>query len=88
MTNINKLEQKLGEVLGLEMAAQKAVEELSTKGLLDEAGVKNQIEGMKQEANNHQKKIDQLIDALSNQKVLILKVFRNQQKKHNKRHLR
>jgi ferritin-like protein len=65
MTNINKLEQKLGEVLGLEMAAQKAVEELSTKGLLDEAGVKNQIEGMKQEANNHQKKIDQLIDTLS-----------------------
>jgi hypothetical protein len=32
MTNINKLEQKLGEVLGLEMAAQKAVEELSAKG--------------------------------------------------------
>jgi hypothetical protein len=65
MTNINKLEQKLGEVLGLEMAAQKAVEELSTKGVLDGAGVKNQIEGMKQEANNHQKKIDQLIDTLS-----------------------
>lgn len=28
MTNTQKLEQKLGEVLGLEMAAQKAVEEL------------------------------------------------------------
>ena len=65
MTNINKLEQKLGEVLGLEMAAQKAVEELSAKGLLDEAGVKTQIEGMKQEANNHQKKIDQLVETLS-----------------------
>ena len=34
----NKLEQKIGEVLGLEMAAQKAVEVLSAKGLLDEAG--------------------------------------------------
>ena len=56
MTNINKLEQKLGEVLGLEMAAQKAVEELGTKGLLDEAGVMNQIEGMKQEAFRNQQK--------------------------------
>jgi ferritin-like protein len=33
--------------------------------LLDEAGVKTQIEGMKQEANNHQKKIDQLVEILS-----------------------
>ena len=65
MANIEKLEQKLGEVLGLEMAAQKAVEELSAKGLLDEAGVKNQIEGMKQEANNHQKRIGQLVETLS-----------------------
>jgi ferritin-like protein len=32
---------------------------------LDEAGVKTQIEGMKQEANNHQKKIDQLVEILS-----------------------
>jgi hypothetical protein len=31
-----KLEQKIGEALGLEMAAQKAVEELGSKGLLDE----------------------------------------------------
>ena len=45
--------------------AQKAVEELSAKGLLDEAGIKTQIEGMKQEANNHQKKIEQLVEALS-----------------------
>jgi hypothetical protein len=52
-------------VLGLEMAAQKAVEELSAKGLLDEAGVKTQIEGMKQEANNHQKKFEQLVEILS-----------------------
>src|SRR5215204_5997076 len=47
------------------MAAQKAVEELSAKGLLDEAGVKNQIEGMKQEANNHQKKIEELVGTIS-----------------------
>ena len=47
------------------MAAQKAVEELSAKGLLDEDGIKTQIEGMKQEANNHQKKIDQVVEILS-----------------------
>jgi hypothetical protein len=65
MTNLEKLEQKLGEVLGLEIAAQKAVEEFSAKGLLDEAGIKAQVEEMKQEANNHQKKIDQLVETLS-----------------------
>jgi len=33
-----KLAEKIGEAIGLEMAAQKAVRELSTKGLLpDEA---------------------------------------------------
>jgi hypothetical protein len=47
------------------MAAQKAVEELGAKGLLDEAGVKSQVEGMKQEANNHQKKIEQLVETIS-----------------------
>jgi hypothetical protein len=35
MANKQKLEQKLGEVLGLEMAAQKAVEELSSNPLQD-----------------------------------------------------
>ena len=29
-----KLEKKIGEAIGLEMAAQKAVEDLSAKGLL------------------------------------------------------
>jgi hypothetical protein len=32
---------------------------------LDETGVKNQIEWMMQEANTHQKKIDQLVETLS-----------------------
>jgi hypothetical protein len=41
MTNTQKLEQKIGEALGLEKAAQVAVEELSAKGLLDEGGMKN-----------------------------------------------
>jgi hypothetical protein len=49
-----KLEQKIGEALGLEMAAQKAVQELDSKGLLDEAGMKPKLDKMRKEANNHQ----------------------------------
>jgi ferritin-like protein len=37
---------------------------------LDDAGVKTQIEGMNQEANNHQKKIDQLVEILSKSESL------------------
>ncbi|MFL6404899.1 MAG: hypothetical protein ACJ71M_15635, partial [Nitrososphaeraceae archaeon] len=33
------VEEKIGEVLGLEMAAQKAVEQLVSKGLLDKGSV-------------------------------------------------
>jgi hypothetical protein len=36
MTYKQKLEQKIGEALGLEIAAQKAVDELFLKGLLDQ----------------------------------------------------
>jgi hypothetical protein len=75
MSNLEKLEQKLGEVLGLEMAAQKAVEELSAKGLLDEAGVKTQVEGMKQEANNHQKRIEELVETLSTSGLVIVLLY-------------
>jgi hypothetical protein len=38
MVENEKLEEQIGEVLGLEMAAQKAVEELSAKGLLEKRG--------------------------------------------------
>jgi ABC-type Fe2+-enterobactin transport system substrate-binding protein len=37
-----KLEEKIGEALGLEMAAQKAVEEFESKGLLNKHGMKGQ----------------------------------------------
>jgi len=52
-----KLEQKIGEALGLEMAAQKAVQELDSKGLLDEQGRKK--------ANNHQTNLEKLVQKLS-----------------------
>ena len=48
-----KLEQKIGEALGLEMAAQKAVQELDSKGLLDEVGMKAKLDKMRKEASNH-----------------------------------
>ena len=43
MVEIEKLQEKLGEVLGLEIAAQKAVEELGSKGLLDKNGMITQL---------------------------------------------
>jgi rubrerythrin len=60
-----KLEQKIGEALGLEMAAQKAVQELDSKGLLDEAGMKAKLDKMRKEANNHQTKLEELVQKLS-----------------------
>jgi len=49
-----KVEKKIGEVLGLEMAAQKAVEQLISKGILDKQEIKNEVEEIRGEANNHQ----------------------------------
>ena len=57
-----KLEEQIGECLGLERAAQTAVEELSSKGLLE--GVEEQMLGMKEEASGHENKLEQLIQAL------------------------
>ena len=71
-----KIEEKIGEALGLEMAAQKAVEELGSKGLLDEGGMKDKLEKMRKQANNHQTDLEELIlspslglDSINIQKV-------------------
>jgi hypothetical protein len=56
-----KIEKKIGEAIGLEMAAQKAVEELSSKGLLDKGGMKDRLEKMRKQANNHQTDLEELI---------------------------
>ncbi|MDQ6666823.1 MAG: hypothetical protein M3Y53_01200, partial [Thermoproteota archaeon] len=61
MSSVDKemLEEKIGEAIGLEMAAQKAVKELTLKGLLPGHGlIKNKMEGMKKEANNHQTEME------------------------------
>jgi hypothetical protein len=71
-----KIEERIGEALGLEMAAQKAVEELGSKGLLDKGGMKDKLEKMKKQANNHQTDLEELIlspslglDSINIQKV-------------------
>jgi rubrerythrin len=60
-----KLEKKIGEVLGLEMAAQKAVEQLISKGILDKADIKKKVEEIREEANNHQNQLEELCQKLS-----------------------
>jgi hypothetical protein len=50
MSNKENLEQKIGEAIGLEKAAQAAVEELSAKGLLDKGGIKDKLQSMKKQA--------------------------------------
>jgi hypothetical protein len=59
-----KLEEKIGEAIGLEMAAQKAVEELSSRGLIPNQGLVK-LQGMRKEANNHQTQMEDLVRKLS-----------------------
>jgi hypothetical protein len=66
MVELQKLEQKIGEALGLEKAAQSAVEELSAKGLLNVSGMAK-LQNMKKQANNHQSKLDELIPTLESE---------------------
>jgi hypothetical protein len=58
-----KLEEKIGEAIGLEMAAQKAVDEHSSKGLLDRGAI-SKLEDMKKEANSHQTQLEGLVQKL------------------------
>src|SRR5512133_2072412 len=47
------------------MAAQRAVDELSAKGLLDEVGMKNKLQTMRKQANSHQTDLELLVQKLS-----------------------
>jgi len=78
MVDAEMIEEKLGEVLGLEMAAQKAVEQLVSKGLLDKGSIKQQVEEIRKEAHNHQTQLEDLCEKLSksssSEQKLILKM--------------
>jgi rubrerythrin len=64
MVEIEKLQEKLGEALGLEMAAQKSVEDMSSKGLLNEDGVLTQLKRMQAQASKHQSRLEQTVQNL------------------------
>jgi hypothetical protein len=66
MVEIEMLQDKLGEALGLEMAAQQAVEELGSKGLLDKNGMLAQLQKMQLQAGNHQSKLEETVRNLAN----------------------
>jgi predicted DsbA family dithiol-disulfide isomerase len=58
------LEQKIGEAIGLEIAAQKSVEELMSKGLL-KAEHEKKLMTMKEEANTQQQEMEELIKEIA-----------------------
>jgi DNA-dependent RNA polymerase auxiliary subunit epsilon len=58
------LEQKIGEAIGLEIAAQTSVEELVSKGLL-KAEHEKKLMPMKEEANIQQKEMEDLIKEIA-----------------------
>jgi O6-methylguanine-DNA--protein-cysteine methyltransferase len=65
-----KLEEQIGECLGLERAAQKAVQELESKGLLDKEEIMRKMEEMKEEASNHEQKLEQVIQKMAESQEL------------------
>ena len=67
MVEIEKLQEKLGEALGLEMAAQKAIEELGSRGLLDKNGMITQLKKMQSQAGNHQSKLEEVVQNLADE---------------------
>jgi ferritin-like metal-binding protein YciE len=58
------IEQKIGEAIGLEKAAQKAVEELKSKGLI-KAEHEKKLTRMKDQTNKQQKEMEDLIEEIA-----------------------
>ena len=67
----NKLQQKIGKALGLEKASQLAVEEITAKGLLNVGGMEDQLAIMKNQANNHQTNLEELVPDLASEGLSI-----------------
>jgi hypothetical protein len=65
MVEKEKLEEKIGECIGLERAAQQAVQELDSKGLLGEPEIKKKIMAMQKEASGHEQKMQQLVEKVT-----------------------
>ena len=71
MVEMNIIEQKIGEAIGLEKAAQNAVQELKSKGLIKQEDEKKLMR-MKEEANEQQTKMEVLVKDISEREGLNL----------------
>ena len=71
--NIENLQKKLGEVLGLERAAQKAVDELISMKLL-KSNSKDDSREIQEEASNHEEKIQEVASIFSEDKDVQLDI--------------
>ena len=65
--NIENLQKKLGEVLGLERAAQKAVDQLIAMKLI-KSNSKDEAKEIQGEASTHEKKIQEVVTIFSEDK--------------------
>jgi hypothetical protein len=63
MADQEMIQEKIGEALGLEMAAQKAVEELNSRGLLEAEHMKK-LSKMKEEAGKQEEELQTLVEDL------------------------
>ena len=71
--NIENLQKKLGKVLGLERAAQKAVTELISMKLL-KSNSKDESREIQEEASNHEEKIQEVASIFSEDKDVQLDI--------------
>jgi hypothetical protein len=70
MAEVNTLEEKLAEVLGLAQAAQGATEQV--EGLVDDEGVKQRLQEMRAEAEETERRCVELADEREGKKTAIL----------------
>ena len=64
MADQEMIQEKIGEALGLEKAAQKAVEDLDSRGLLKPEHMKK-LAKMKEEASDQEEEMEQLVQELA-----------------------
>jgi ferritin-like metal-binding protein YciE len=64
MADQEMIQEKIGEALGLEKAAQKAVQELNSRGLLKPEQMKK-LSKMREEAGEQEQQMEELVEELS-----------------------
>jgi ferritin-like metal-binding protein YciE len=64
MADKEMIQEKIGEALGLERAAQKAVEQLDSRGLLEPERM-NKLSNMKEEAGEQEEEMEELVQELT-----------------------